>query len=70
MGNVNLVFAALSACAGGMFFGYFNDSYFWVVNRTLGVVETKEQVRVWSITSTISWAVAFITVLILNAIFG
>ncbi|AOY75864.1 GntP family permease [Clostridium formicaceticum] len=68
--DVNPVFAALAACVGAVFFGYFNDSYFWVVNRMLGIKEAKEQIRVWSITTTISWAVGIITLLILNAIWG
>lgn len=48
---------AIACCVGSLFFGYFNDSYFWVVNRTLGVSEAKDQLRVWSVTSTIAWAV-------------
>ena len=51
---------------GSLFFGYFNDSYFWVVNRTLGVSEAKDQLRVWSVTSTIAWAVGVVEVLVLN----
>lgn len=68
--DVNPVFAALAACVGSVFFGYFNDSYFWVVNRTLGISDTKEQIRAWSITSTISWATGAVMVVVLNAIFG
>lgn len=36
MPDVNMVFAA-EAAIGSMVFGYFNDSYFWVINRMLGV---------------------------------
>ncbi|WP_058485008.1 GntP family permease [Defluviitalea phaphyphila] len=68
--DVNPVFAALAACVGSVFFGYFNDSYFWVVNRTLGISDTKEQIRAWSITSTLSWATGVVGVLVLNMIFG
>ncbi|MDL2311078.1 GntP family permease [Peptostreptococcaceae bacterium OttesenSCG-928-C18] len=68
--NVNPVFATLSACIGSLFFSYFNDSYFWVVNRSLGITEAKEQIRVWSVTSTIAWAVGFVMLLIINFIFG
>lgn len=68
--DVNPVFAALAACVGSLFFGYFNDSYFWVVNRTLGIKDTKEQIQVWSVTSTICWATGVVGLLILNAIFG
>lgn len=57
---------AIACCVGSLFFGYFNDSYFWVVNRTLGVSEAKDQLRVWSVTSTIAWAVGVVEVLALN----
>lgn len=58
--------AVLSACIGSLVFSHFNDSYFWVVNRTLGVTEVKEQIRVYSIASTIVWAVGFVELIILN----
>lgn len=67
--DVNMVFAALAACVGSLVFSYFNDSYFWVVNRMLGIREAKEQIKVWSVTSTIAWAVGLVGLLILNAIF-
>ena len=57
---------AIACCVGSLFFGYFNDSYFWVVNRTLGVSEAKDQLTVWSVTSTIAWAIGVVEVLILN----
>ena len=57
---------AIACCVGSLFFGYFNDSYFWVVNRTLGVSEAKDQLQVWSVTSTIAWAIGVVEVLILN----
>ena len=68
--NVNPVFATLSACIGSLFFSYFNDSFFWVVNRSLGITDAKEQIRIWSVTSTIAWAVGFVILLIINFIFG
>jgi GntP family gluconate:H+ symporter len=37
MPDVNMVFTAQTAAIGSMVFGYFNDSYFWVINRMLGV---------------------------------
>ncbi|MDF2677384.1 MAG: gluconate transporter [Bacillota bacterium] len=67
--NVNPVFAALAACTGSLVYSYFNDSYYWVVNRMLGIKEAKEQMRVWSVTTTIIWAVGFVELMILNAIF-
>ena len=64
--GVNPILGALACCVGSLFFSYFNDSYFWVVNRTLGVGEVKDQIMTYSITSTIAWAVGFIEVLILS----
>lgn len=68
--GLNPIFGALAACVGSLFFGYFNDSFFWVVNRTLGIKEAKEQVRVYSIASTVVWATGIITLILLNSIFG
>jgi gluconate:H+ symporter, GntP family len=68
--NVSPVFAALAACIGSLLFSYFNDSYYWVVNRMLGIKEAKEQIKVWSYTTTIVWAVGLVELLIVNAIFG
>ena len=65
----NPYMAALACCVGSLFFSYFNDSYFWVVNRTLGVSETVEQIKTYSITSTIAWAVGFIEIIILSVFF-
>ena len=61
---------ALAACIGSLFFSTFNDSFFWVTNRLMGITETKEQVRTWSITTTIAWAVGFVVLLILHFGFG
>lgn len=67
--NANPVFGALAACIGSLMFSYFNDSYFWVVNRMLGITDAKEQMQVWSVTTTIAWAVGLIGLLIISAIF-
>lgn len=64
--GVRPILGAVACCVGSLFFGYFNDSYFWVVNRTLGVSEAKDQLRIWSVTSTVAWAVGVVEVLILN----
>lgn len=40
--GVSPILGAVACCVGSLFFGYFNDSYFWVVNRTLGVSEAKD----------------------------
>ena len=68
--GVSPVFATLSACVGSVFFSYFNDSMFWVVNRSLGLSDAKEQLRGYSVVTTIAWAVGFITIVILNMFFG
>lgn len=68
--NVNPTFAALSACIGSLFFSYYNDSFFWVVNRSIGITDAKEQLRVYSITSTIAWGTGIIVLLILNMLFA
>lgn len=62
----NMLLGAFAACVGSLFFSYFNDSFYWVVNRLSGITETKEQIRVWSVTTTIAWAVGLVEILILN----
>lgn len=64
--GASLMLGAFAACIGSLFFSYFNDSYFWVVNNLMGFKETKEQIRVWSITSTIAWATGFVMLMVLN----
>jgi len=61
--------AGLGCSIGSFMFSYFNDAYFWVVNRSLGITEIKEQIKVWSMTSTVLWATGTVTLLIVNAIF-
>ncbi len=67
-GGGNLMLGAFAACMGSFFFSYFNDSFFWVTNRLMGISDTKEQIRVWSISTTIAWAVGFLELLVLNMI--
>jgi GntP family gluconate:H+ symporter len=64
--GVNPAIAAQAAALGAMVFSYFNDSYFWVVNRLLGVDEVKDQLRVWSVPTTIGWAVSGVLVTALS----
>lgn len=68
--DVNLVLAAQAACLGSIVFSYFNDSMFWVVNRSLGIKDVKEQILTWSVPTTIVWALSLVSLLIANAIFG
>ena len=66
--GANMMLGAFAACIGSLFFSYFNDSYFWVVNNLMGFTDTKEQIRNWSLTSTVAWAVGFVELLILSFI--
>lgn len=68
--DVNMVFAAQAAAIGSMVFGYFNDSYFWVVNRLLGVKSAKHQIITWSVPTTLCWFTSLCTLLLFNAILG
>lgn len=68
--SITPVFATLSACIGAMVFSCFNDSLFWVVTRMVGVTDVKDQMRTWSIPTTILWATGGILLVIANAIFG
>ncbi len=64
--NINPYMGAFACCVGSIFFSYFNDSYFWVVNRTLGVDDAKDQMMVWSTTTTLCWLVGVIEVIVLS----
>ncbi len=68
--SVNPLFAALGACVGSLFYSCFNDSFFWVVNRSIGITEGSEQLRLYSVSSTIAWAIGLIGLLILNGLAG
>ena len=52
---MNPILGALACCVGSLFFSYFNDSYFWVVNRTLGVGEVKDQIMTYSLSLIHIW---------------
>ncbi|WP_279323816.1 gluconate:H+ symporter [Anaerococcus sp. AGMB09787] len=64
--DVNMIAAALGCCVGGIFFGFYNDSFFNVVTRTIGIKEAKEQIKVWSIPTTIAWAVGVVMVILID----
>jgi GntP family gluconate:H+ symporter len=66
----SVMLGAFAACIGSLFFSYFNDSFFWVTNRLMGISDTREQIRTWSFTTTIAWAVGFIELLIMHFVFG
>lgn len=64
--DVNMALAAQAAAMGALIFSYFNDSFFWVVNRMLGIKDVKEQIMVWSVPTTLMWFVGLICLLIAN----
>lgn len=68
--GVNMLLAAQAATMGSLFFGYFNDSLFWVVNRMMGITKVKDQMIVWSIPTTISWSIGGSCVILANLLFG
>lgn len=64
--DVNLALAAQAACFGSLAFSYFNDSFYWVVNRMIGIKEVKEQIMVWSVPTTLMWFTSFIILIIIS----
>lgn len=68
--GINMLLAAQAATMGSLFFSYFNDSLFWVVNRMMDVSDVKQQVVVWSVPTTIAWAIGGTGVASLNLLFG
>lgn len=68
--GVHMLFAAQAAAMGAMFFSYFNDSLFWIVNRMMGIVDVKQQMMVWSVSTTVAWAIGGTGVALVNLLFG
>ncbi|OTA15040.1 gluconate permease [Xenorhabdus vietnamensis] len=66
--DVNMLVAAQAAMMGTLFFSYFNDCFFWVVNRMMGIKNARKQVIVWSIPTTIAWGIGLCGVLLLNLV--
>lgn len=64
--GTNMVLAAVAATQGAMVLSYFNDSYFWVVNRLLGITDVKKQLKTWSVPTTLGWATALVVLLIVS----
>ncbi|ERK14047.1 Gluconate permease [Serratia fonticola AU-P3(3)] len=64
--GVNMLAAAQAATMGALFFSYFNDSMFWVVNRMMGIKDVKQQMMVWSVPTTLAWAISLVGILILD----
>ncbi|MDC9581453.1 gluconate:H+ symporter [Xenorhabdus sp. PR6a] len=66
--DVNMLVAAQAAVMGTLFFSYFNDCFFWVVNRMMGITHVRQQIIVWSIPTTIAWGIGLCGVLLLNLV--
>ncbi|AOM42961.1 gluconate permease [Xenorhabdus hominickii] len=66
--DINMLVAAQAAVMGTLFFSYFNDCFFWVVNRMMGIKDARQQIIVWSIPTTIAWAIGLCGILLLNLI--
>ncbi|MEX0445464.1 GntP family permease [Xenorhabdus sp. SGI246] len=66
--DINMLVAAQAAMMGTLFFSYFNDCFFWVVNRMMGIKDVKHQVIFWSIPTTIAWGIGLCGILLLNLI--
>ncbi|PVZ82864.1 gluconate permease [Serratia sp. S1B] len=64
--GVNMLVAAQAATMGALFFSYFNDSMFWVVNRMMGIKDVKLQMMTWSVPTTIAWAISLVGILLLD----
>lgn len=64
--GIDPVLGTIAVGGGSVFFSYFNDSYFWVVNNSFDRREVKEQIITWSIPSTITWLITLIYLLILS----
>jgi H+/gluconate symporter-like permease len=68
--GVNMLLAAQAAAIGAMFFSYFNDSLFWVVNRLMGIVDVRQQMAAWSVATTVMWTIGGICIALLNLLIG
>ncbi|MBY8019903.1 GntP family permease [Vibrio fluvialis] len=64
------VFVALACAVGPVGFSHLNDSYFHIISRTLGITELSDQLKIWTVSSTIAWAIGASIVMALNLIFG
>lgn len=67
--GMNPVLAAMSTCAGGVAFSYFNDSGFWVFNGLYGLTEIKDQFWAKTMISFIGSGVSIVVVMIASLFF-
>ncbi len=68
--GANPMVCGFACCVGAVFMSYFNDSYFWVVNRMLGVSKVSEMIRVWSVPTLLAWCTGVVEVIILSIFFA
>ena len=68
--DVNMLFAAQATASGAFFFSYFNDSFFWVANRMMGITDVKKQLVSWSVAICVPWGIAGTLIALLNLFFG
>lgn len=68
--DVNMLFAAQATASGAFFFSYFNDSFFWVANRMMGITDVRKQLIVWSVAICIPWGISGTSIALLNLFFG
>lgn len=66
--GINPVLAAMSTCAGGVAFSYFNDSGFWVFNGLYGLSDIKDQFWAKTMISFVGAGGALLMVLIASVI--
>ena len=64
------LFAALTCAMGSVGFSHLNDSYFHIISRTLGITELSDQLKIWTVSSTIAWGIGASILMALNLIFG
>lgn len=64
--GINPALAALAACVGAIPLSHFNDSYFWIINETIGIDNPKEQMRIWTVTTTLCGLAALVVLLIMG----
>lgn len=67
--GINPVLAAMSTCAGGVAFSYFNDSGFWVFNGLYGLDNIKDQFWAKTMISFIGSGVSLVVVIIASFFF-
>lgn len=67
--GMNPVLAAMSTCAGGVAFSYFNDSGFWVFNGLYGLSDIKDQFWAKTMISFIGSGVSIVVVMIASLFF-